>query len=44
MYGTGEGEAICHLLEVDDVTILLDCGWSLDFNVADIEPLRRYCV
>ncbi|KAL6051559.1 cleavage and polyadenylation specificity factor subunit 2 [Balamuthia mandrillaris] len=33
---------LCYLLEVDDFHILLDCGWTDDFDVDDLEPLRPW--
>ena len=32
---------LSYLLEVDGFNVLLDCGWSELFDVADLEPLRR---
>jgi hypothetical protein len=42
LYGTSKHEPLCFLLTVDDVTILLDCGWNDRFHVEDLEPLRRF--
>ncbi|OQR96138.1 cleavage and polyadenylation specificity factor subunit [Achlya hypogyna] len=42
LYGVQSAEAsCCYLLEVDDICILLDCGWTDDFDVALLEPLTR---
>ena len=43
VYGVGEDEPLCYQLEVNNIVILIDCGWNLDFDPATIEPLRR-CV
>jgi hypothetical protein len=34
---------LCYLLEIDDVTLLLDCGWNEHFDVELLEGLER-CV
>lgn len=31
----------CYLLEVNDVCILLDCGWTDEYDEALLQPLRR---
>ena len=35
----GSGHVLSYLLELDDLTILLDCGWNDRFDVADIQAL-----
>ena len=41
LYGTGKHEPLCSLLKVDDVNILLDCGWNDTFDEAVLAPLKR---
>ncbi|OQS02113.1 cleavage and polyadenylation specificity factor subunit [Thraustotheca clavata] len=42
LYGVQSTEqSCCYLLEVDDIGILLDCGWTDDFDVALLEPLAQ---
>ncbi|KDO26595.1 hypothetical protein SPRG_07999 [Saprolegnia parasitica CBS 223.65] len=42
LYGVQSAEpSCCYLLEVDDICILLDCGWTDDFDVGLLEPLAR---
>lgn len=31
----------CYILQVDDVRILLDCGWDEKFNMEFIKEMRR---
>lgn len=43
--GVGEDSPLCSLLEIDDYTILLDCGWDDSFDVALLDPvLKCVCV
>ncbi|KAK4535068.1 hypothetical protein CDCA_CDCA03G1093 [Cyanidium caldarium] len=43
LYGVrSSAAAMCTVLEIDDATFLLDCGWSDRFDVALLEPLRPY--
>ncbi len=42
LIGVGEDAPLCSLLEIDDYCILLDCGWSEDFDEAQLEPVKRY--
>jgi len=30
-------DPLCYVLEIDDVEILLDCGWRWPYNVEEIE-------
>jgi glyoxylase-like metal-dependent hydrolase (beta-lactamase superfamily II) len=39
LYKPGGREVLSYLLELEDLTILLDCGWNDAFDVADIQPL-----
>lgn len=32
----------CYLLQVDDVRILLDCGWDEKFDPEFIKEIKRY--
>jgi hypothetical protein len=42
LYGVhSKHEPLCYLLVVDDLKILLDCGWSDDFDLSVIAPLAR---
>lgn len=40
LYGLKDSEPLCSILEIEGRTILLDCGWTDDFDVSLIEPLR----
>ncbi len=33
--------APCYLLEIDEAKILLDCGWSDNFDLEDLKTLKR---
>ncbi|KAK9693101.1 hypothetical protein K7432_014071 [Basidiobolus ranarum] len=39
--GSHSEAALCYLLEVDEVKILLDCGWYDNFNLEDLKHLKR---
>ncbi|KAI8334392.1 beta-lactamase-like protein [Chlamydoabsidia padenii] len=39
--GAKNEDALCYLLEIDEVKILLDCGWSDQFNTQDLLPLKK---
>ncbi len=39
LYKPGGREVLSYLLELEDLTILLDCGWNDAFDVEDIQPL-----
>jgi cleavage and polyadenylation specificity factor subunit 2 len=42
LYGVHSNEPCCaYLLEVDDVCILLDCGWTDEYNIDILKPLQR---
>ncbi|KAJ5072069.1 cleavage and polyadenylation specificity factor subunit 2 [Anaeramoeba ignava] len=41
LYGVYNNGPICFLLEIDDFTFLLDCGWSEDFDITILQPLQR---
>lgn len=34
----------CYLLQVDDVRILLDCGWDEKFDMEFIKEIKRYFI
>ena len=38
--GVKDAEPLCSILKIEGRTILLDCGWTDDFDVSLIEPLR----
>lgn len=40
LYGVTALSPLCYLLEIDDVCVLLDCGWDDKLNTAVLEPLR----
>ncbi|KAK8793429.1 hypothetical protein WA158_004788 [Blastocystis sp. Blastoise] len=40
LYGTTPNGPMCSLLEIDDINILLDCGWDELFNVTVLKPLE----
>lgn len=42
LYGAGKHEPLASLLKVDDVNILLDCGWNEAFNEELLAPLKAY--
>lgn len=39
--GATSNSALCSLLQVDGFTFLLDCGWTEEFDVALLEPLKE---
>jgi cleavage and polyadenylation specificity factor subunit 2 len=39
--GAKNEDALCYLLEIDEVKILLDCGWSDQFDTQDLLPLKK---
>jgi cleavage and polyadenylation specificity factor subunit 2 len=42
LLGVEEDEPLCYLLEIDDFTILLDCGWNTKFDPEFLQPLKKY--
>lgn len=40
--GAKNEDPLCYLLEIDEVKILLDCGWSDSFDVQDLANLKKY--
>jgi len=34
----------CYILQVDELRILLDCGWDENFDQDFIKELKRYCL
>jgi hypothetical protein len=40
LYGCYGADPLAYLLKMNDTTILLDCGWTTDFDVSLLEPLR----
>ena len=41
LYGATYDVPLCSLLEVNGFTFLLDCGWTEEFDVALLEPLKE---
>ncbi len=41
LLGVGEHDPLAYLLDIDGFRILLDCGWSTDFDPQEIEPLTK---
>ncbi|KAK9795196.1 hypothetical protein WJX73_004218 [Symbiochloris irregularis] len=40
LYGARDGQrALSYLLEIDELTILLDCGWTEEYDLALLRPL-----
>jgi cleavage and polyadenylation specificity factor subunit 2 len=39
--GAKNSDPLCYLLEIDDVKLLLDCGWSDKFDVEELQQFRR---
>ncbi|KAJ3434674.1 cleavage and polyadenylation specificity factor subunit [Anaeramoeba flamelloides] len=42
LYGSYSEGPICYLLDIDDFTIMLDCGWSEEFDTEDLSVLNSY--
>ena len=40
--GAKSEDPLCYLLEIDEVKILLDCGWTDKFDVQDLTNLKKY--
>lgn len=42
--GAHDDGPLCSILQIEDFTILLDCGWDDRFNTADahIQKLKEY--
>lgn len=42
LYGARDGhQALSYLLEIDDLTLLLDCGWTEDYDLQLLRPLLQ---
>lgn len=41
LYGSGPESALCSVLDLNGFRILLDCGWTEDFDVALLDPLKE---
>lgn len=39
--GAKNEDPLCYLLEIDEVKILLDCGWSDSFQLDDLVNLKK---
>lgn len=40
--GAGKEGFLCYLLEIDEARILLDCGWTEEFNVEELSALKSH--
>jgi len=40
LWGASADQPLCYLLELDDFCFLLDCGWTDEFDIAQIQPLK----
>ncbi|KAI6191554.1 Cleavage and polyadenylation specificity factor subunit 2 [Aphelenchoides bicaudatus] len=40
--GVYDDGPLCYLLQIDDVCILLDCGWNESFEMGYIEAIKRH--
>jgi cleavage and polyadenylation specificity factor subunit 2 len=38
----GKGNPHCYLLQVDEFTFLLDCGWDEKGNMEHVERIKRH--
>lgn len=42
LYGARDGhQALSYLLQIDDLTLLLDCGWTEDYDLELLRPLLQ---
>ena len=41
VYGVLSDSPVCHILDIDDVCILLDCGWREPFDQAAVQSLKQ---
>lgn len=41
LYGATYDSPLCSLLEINSFTFLIDCGWTEEFDVAVLEPLKE---
>eukprot|EP00983_Pelagomonas_calceolata_P103621 1158929-Pelagomonas_calceolata.AAC.2 len=41
LLGTGPDQPVCGLLEIDGVTLLMNCGWNEQFEEQLLEPVIR---
>ena len=41
LYGTHGDQALSYLLEIDKLTVLLDCGWTEDYDAQLLQPLTQ---
>lgn len=40
VYGADDHVALCYVVQVNGITLLLDCGWTDDFDVELLAPLE----
>lgn len=41
LYGATNDSPLCSLLEINSFTFLIDCGWTEEFNVKLLDPLKE---
>ncbi len=41
VYGVLSDAPVCFILDIDDVCILLDCGWREPFDLAAVQALKQ---
>lgn len=39
LYGAKEQQPLSYLLEINNLTILLDCGWTEEYDTTLLQPL-----
>ncbi len=40
IYGADDHVALCYVVQVNGITLLLDCGWTDDFDIELLAPLE----
>lgn len=41
LYGSSSNGPVCSILRVDDLTVLLDCGWDDEYDVNLLRPIEK---
>ena len=41
LYGMGQDEPLCSILQIGSYTVLLDCGWDCKFDESMLLPLKE---
>lgn len=41
VYGVLSDSPVCFILDIDDVCILLDCGWREPFDSSAVQALKQ---